>query len=370
VIASRTIVGLSVGSGLEGVDAAVVHIGGTGLAMVPQVEKSQRFPFSREVSDGLKLKLASPRAVGEALANAVRKLAPGDHFAIGLMTPPGGAFSTAAESVADRTGITTVTAFATRDVAAGGSGSPLTATADYLLHRESHEVLLLHLGEVTSLVALPANGKLNDTLAFDCGPGNRFLDALSLRCSRESVDHGNRAVQGKANDDLIAQWMHEPFLLRKPPKAVNRSDFDDTFIARVLDDAKQAGMTANDLLCTATHFVARCVSQSISHYLPHRERSVLLSGGGTRNGFLRHLLASQMPTISLMEHSLARKAAAAAVLTALMLDGVTASLPHLTGATGGRLLGRIVPGDLRHWSRAAAWVADQLADDYVMNHAA
>ncbi len=112
--ASRTIVGLSVGSGLEGVDAAVVHISGTGLAMVPRIEKSQRIPFSCEVRDGLQLKLASPRAVGEALANTVRKLAPGDHFAIGLMSPHAGAFSTAAEAVADRTGITTVAAFAVR----------------------------------------------------------------------------------------------------------------------------------------------------------------------------------------------------------------------------------------------------------------
>ena len=103
---SRSIVGLSIGSGLEGVDAALVRIDGLGLAAMPRVMKAQRVPFPGDLRDSLTLKRQPPpyRAVGDALATAVRKIASSagvdgrDLFCIGLFSPSGGAFSTAAET--------------------------------------------------------------------------------------------------------------------------------------------------------------------------------------------------------------------------------------------------------------------------------
>jgi anhydro-N-acetylmuramic acid kinase len=95
---------------------------------------------------------------------------------------------------------------------------------------------------------------------------------------------------------------------------------------------------------------------------------VLLTGGGVRNGFLCQLLAQQFEGLKVERAdgvglpALARNAAAAAVLTALMCDGVAGNLPHLTGAAGGRLLGHLAPGDGRNWARCAAWIADQTGD--------
>jgi anhydro-N-acetylmuramic acid kinase len=68
--------------------------------------------------------------------------------------------------------------------------------------------------------------------------------------------------------------------------------------------------------------------------------------------------------------ALSRNAAAAAVLAALTCDGVSGNLPVLTGATGGRLLGHISPGDNRNWARCAAWLADQAGDYPRTNRAA
>lgn len=368
---TRTIAGISVSGGLEGADVALLSVDGLGLAMTPSLVRSQRMPFSRELREGLHLKLASPRAMGEALASALRRVVENrELFCIGLLAPNGGAFSTAAEALADRSGITVLTSFASRDLAAGGSGGPLTPAADFLLaHSPREDRLLVHLGSVTTIVNLPAAGRWNDTLAFDAGPGSRFLDALVQRCTREMFDNGSRAVQGKSHDGLVSQWMHEPFLLRKPPKVIGKSDFDEAFASRVLDDCKREGLGLNDVLCTASHFVARCVGQSTRQWVKHtRPRTVALSGGGTRNGFLRQLLASQFaPDVPVLTETfglptLARKANAAAVLAALTLDGVTGNLPHLTGATGGRLMGRIVPGDPRNWGTVAAWAAEQMWD--------
>ena len=94
---------------------------------------------------------------------------------------------------------------------------------------------------------------------------------------------------------------------------------------------------------------------------------MLLTGGGVRNGFLWQLVGQQFdgPIARADEvgvPALARNAAAAAVLAALTFDGVAGNLPVLTGATGGRLLGHISPGDNRNWARCTAWLADQTGD--------
>src|SRR5205823_8507776 len=59
--------------------------------------------------------------------------------------------------VAERLGVTTVSDFRARDVAAGGQGVPLTALADYLLfsHPEENRVLI-HLGGLATVAYVPA----------------------------------------------------------------------------------------------------------------------------------------------------------------------------------------------------------------------
>ena len=102
---------------------------------------------------------------------------------------------------------------------------------------------------------------------------------------------------------------------------------------------------------------------------------MLLTGGGVRNGFLWQLVAQQFGgSVERADvtgvPAQARNACAAAVLAALTCDGVSGNLPVLTGASGGRLLGHITPGDNRNWARCAAWLADQTGDYPRANRAA
>jgi anhydro-N-acetylmuramic acid kinase len=115
-------------------------------------------------------------------------------------------------------------------------------------------------------------------------------------------------------------------------------------------------------LCTAAHFVARCVGQALTRHLPERPARVLLSGGGVRNGFLWKLLEQQLPQMPLETIDRygvpagARKAAAFAGLAALTLDGVPANLTTATGAAGSRLLGSLTPGSPANWARCLEWM--------------
>jgi anhydro-N-acetylmuramic acid kinase len=390
---SRLLIGLSIGSGFEAADAATVRAEGVGPGLAARVAGTSRVSLGAELRDAGRhlLRQADPwptafaRDLAAELAMATRKAmgATGsdlrDVLCAGLLTrlpdanpDPDRPSGSVADFLAEQTGLTVVAGFRGRDVAAGGSGHLPTAAADAVLFRDpGEERLLVHLGSVTSVLLIPPGGKPSELTGFEAGPGNRLLDdltALGTR-GRDSCDHGGtRAVQGRCLEPLLARWLAHPLLARKPPKAVPRAAFGAEFLTDAFEAARTGGGTLNDLLCTATHFVARCVGRECEAWLPPTSvtRRVLVSGGGTRNGFLWKLLEQQFPgqvverLDTLGVPAAARSAAAAAVLAGLTLDGVAANLPLVTGAAGGRLVGRIVPGDQRSWSACVAWMAEQV----------
>ncbi|MFM8270876.1 MAG: anhydro-N-acetylmuramic acid kinase [Gemmata sp.] len=397
----RTLLGLSVSSGLEGVDAAAVQVVGLGLDLNARVVAAPRVAFPPGVRDVFRAGGASPaalppgflRGIADTAAFAARQAlgkagaSPRDTFAVGLLEPARPAppipvhWPEVAERVAEQTGVTVLHGFADRDRAAGGTGRPLTAAADFLLFRDTSETrLLVHLGSVTTAVLVPAGAKLSDAFAFEAGPGNALLDSVLFHGTRgkEHCDAGGKqAVQGQCLEPLLARWAEHPHLTRSPPKAVHADAFGRSFLLAAFDAGRQLGAALPDLLCTATHLVARAVGGAcgLPPMKPEGARRVLLTGGGVRNGFLWQLVARRLGGAAERGDAagvpaLARNAACAAALAALTCDGVSGNLPVLTGATGGRLLGHIAPGDSRNWARCAAWLADQTGEYPRANRAA
>src|SRR5262249_10317247 len=149
---------------------------------------------------------------------------------------------------------------------------------------------------------------------------------------RETFDPGGKhAVQGCCMEPLLERWLSHPIIQRRPPRTIALQAFGDEFAAQAVQQAQQLQGGPHDLLCTATHFAARCVSQALTRYLPEPPARVLVSGGGVRNGFLWKLLEQQLPGLPLERidaHGVpagARKAVAFAGLAALTLDGVPAN---------------------------------------------
>ncbi|MFO0799343.1 MAG: anhydro-N-acetylmuramic acid kinase [Gemmataceae bacterium] len=389
----RVLVGLAVGSGLEGADAAVVRGPGVGLALTPAVPKAVRVLFPPAARDQLRPG-ASPtpdlvRNVADTLAHAARTVllqagvSTRDAFAAGLLPPARAAdnlipWAEVADRVAEQTGISVVHGFRGRDRAAGGTGQPITAAADFLLLKsDAEDRVLIHLGSVVQVVHVPAAGKLKDVTAFEAGPGNQLLDAMAFHGTRgrDLSDPGGRtAVQGRLRDELLTRWLDHPHLTRKPPKAVHADAFGRSFLLAAFDAARQLGAGLPDLMCSATHLIARAAAARVPP--PTGPRRVLLSGGGVRNGFLWQRLAQEFDGTPVSRSDdagvppLARNAAAAAVLAALTCDGVPGNLPVWTGAAGGRLVGQLTPGDGRNWARLLVWAADQAADTPRVNRAA
>lgn len=394
----RLLVGLAVGSGLEGVDAAAVRASAVGLDLAPTVVATARVVFPSVVRDAFRLPTAGGSGefasnVAETLVYALRQVltrvgaSPRDVFAAGLLEP-GRPLSDvrllwveAADRVAEQTGLTIVHGFRHRDRAAGGAGHPITAAADCLLFRSPSQTrLLIHLGAVASLLFLPPAAKLSSVVGFEAGPGNQLLDALVYHGTRGkelSDPGGKKAVQGRCLEPLLARWLEHPHLTRTPPKTVHAEAFGRSFLLAAFDAARQLNAGLPDLLCTATHLVARAIGDAAKRWLPVLPglRQDLVTGGGVRNGFLWQLVAQQFPDGIVRSDeagiaSLARNAAASAVLAALLCDGVAGNLSALTGAAGGRLLGQFAPGDGRNWARIAAWIAEQTGEYPRLNRAA
>jgi anhydro-N-acetylmuramic acid kinase len=387
----RLLIGLSFGSGLEGADAVMVRASSVGLELAPKASDAVRVAFPPAVRDAIRTPVGSSFAfslaaqLAEVAVHAVRQVllraraSPRDVFALGLLEPSrlpaelAISWSEVADRIAEQTGLTIVHGFRHRDRAAGGTGHPITAAADYLLFRSATEArLLIHLGAVSSILFLAAGAKVSAAIGFEAGPGNQLFDALVYHGTRgkESCDPGGkRAVQGRCLERLLARWLEHPHLTRMPPKSVHADAFGRSFLLAAFDAARQLNAGLPDLMCTATHLAARAVGDAARRFVPAGSvgKQILVTGGGVRNGFLWQLLAQQFPEGIARSNAagvvpLARNAAAAGILAALTCDGVDGNLPLLTGAGGGRLLGRLAPGDSRNWTRVAAWVADQAGE--------
>jgi anhydro-N-acetylmuramic acid kinase len=396
----RWYIGLSASESLFGVDAALVRVEGQGTELALRLDHYHHVPYARELRELLRqVRTATTielrhlgtlhRVLGETFALAVRqsleqrRLPQHEIFCIGC---PGQELWHDAENrfpahlslgmasvLAERTGLTTLTDFAGRDLAVGGHGWPLTTLVDVLFfHHPGEHRLLLHLGSVASVLSLPAqrlpHGR--NVIAFQAAPGTGLLDGLMrlLTNGREDVDSGGKhAVQGRCLEPLLERWLQHPFLQRRPPRCVPRNEFGPDFLNQAVEQAKQIEGNLHDVLCTMTHFVARALLQAIATHVPTPPARILLSGRGVRNGFLWHLLEQNfgsVPMEKIETHGIpteARKAVAFAGLAALTMDGVPVNIPGVTGATGPRLLGQFTPGSSGNWARCLAWMARQNA---------
>jgi anhydro-N-acetylmuramic acid kinase len=400
---SRWIIGLAPGSSLCGIDAVLLEVHGSGMDLGARVAHALHLPHGRDLRNLIqRLGSGAPaevksvgllnRLMGETFALAARQVADQARFSLqqvmcvscpglALWHEPDARYPSLLESgmpaiVAERTGLTTVSDFRTADLAAGGLATPVETLADYLLFSDTRENrVLVHLGGTATVVFLSAGCPHAEAAGFEAGPCNLFLDSLvrHLTGSRDSCDPGGKyAVQGRCIEPLLESWLTHAYWQRRPPKILSPAAFGDAFAAQAVQMARQHQWERNDLLCTATHLVARGISSAVRRFAPNSRLPdrLLLSGGGIRNGLLWHLLEQQLDgsvlarTDSVGVPAEYRRALAFGILAALTLDGVPANIPAATGAAGARLLGTFTPGSPQNWARCLAWMASQTAIGY------
>ena len=270
--------------------------------------------------------------------------------------------------LAEDCGCNVVSHFAQRDLAAGGMGGPLMAIPQWLLLGEQSGTsrLLLDVGRSVRLTLLPGGRREEDldaVLAFDVGPGTALLDRLSLQLSEGRLPYdpgGTLAVQGTKIQELIDRWLADPYFQETPPRWQPQGVCAEEALETTVRMAIDSGWSIRDLLCTATHFIARCIAVAVEEHLPgalSRIDELVISGGGQGNGLLLAEIGLQMqqrPVKRIADLGWPPgqlEAATAAVLAGMHLDRLAASRPALSGATAPRVLGQLTPGSPAAWGR-------------------
>lgn len=267
--------------------------------------------------------------------------------------------------IAQRTGVTTVGDFRPADIAAGGQGAPLVPFFDYLLYRHPRRGrVVLNIGGIANLTAIPARGKPEDVIAFDTGPGNMLLDALASLVTNGRVSYdaeGRLAASGTVSEPLLRSLLRLAYFHQPPPKTTGREQFGKDFLARYFlgrSGARPGSKKLRDALATATAFTAESIARGISDFVwpvfPVAE--CLVSGGGVKNLFLmdqlQQRLASQargreIQVISSDNTGVptdAKEAIAFAVLAYHTFHQKPSNLCAATGAQHPAILGKVAYG--------------------------
>lgn len=248
--------------------------------------------------------------------------------------------------IAERTGIVTVADFRRRDVAAGGQGAPLVPAFHAALFADAGEDrAVLNLGGIANLTLLPQQGEVR---GFDTGPGNGLLDAWALRHRGLGYDtEGRFAAEGSPCDALVEACLRDAYFALPPPKSSGR----DHFHLGWLDAQLQAlghSLSPADVQASLVELSARSIANDLRRWQP-RTRRVLACGGGVHNPVLMQALARAIAPASLQTTAAFGldpdfvEAAAFAWLARETLAGRPGNLPSVTGATGPRVLGAIIP---------------------------
>ena len=257
--------------------------------------------------------------------------------------------------VRERLGVPVISDFRPADLAAGGQAAPLVPMLDFCQYRSNtRNRVLLNLGGIANLTAIPASATIDDLLAFDTGPANMVIDATMQAAFRKPFDRGGRvAARGRILSPVVAEGLKLPYFAALPPKSCGREQFGAAFAMQLLERSVAAEGNEQDAVATATELTAASILDAYSRFCwPHlgqraplARTEVIAAGGGVLNATLMRRLSEAFAAlgvrVSIAKDAQAKEAMAFALLGWLTWHDLPGNIPAATGARGVRVLGKI-----------------------------
>jgi anhydro-N-acetylmuramic acid kinase len=346
------------GTSLDGVDAALVDLGGASARLVathftPYPDPLRLALIALHASEArldeaasLAIELTELYAQGclELLKNGAAVAAIGCHGQT-VRHEPGRGYTVQLVNgalLAERTGVTAVTDFRSRDVAAGGQGAPLVPAFHAACFRDPARTrVIVNLGGIANVTYLPRQGLVT---GFDTGPGNILLDAWARSAfGAERDTDGAIAASGRVVEELLERMLADEYFSLAPPKSTGRDRFNDAWLRRF----SLAAYRREDVQATLTELTARTVACAIEAYCPGTAE-LFACGGGVHNRELMRRLGARVSARTASSAELGMdpdwvEAMAFAWLARRTLAREPGNLPEVTGARGARVLGAIYP---------------------------
>lgn len=378
------VIGLISGTSADAVDAAICEIAGAPPHLSARIVQAITFPYPEGFQARILEACLPDRSRVDRLCQLNADL--GEHFAaaaqavirsagltaaeidlIGshgqtvwhMVQPDGTATATLqiteAAIIAERTGITTISNFRPRDIAAGGQGAPLTSYADWLLLRHAeHWRAIQNIGGIGNVTFLPPQAdSCSAPLAFDTGPGNALIDGVTTLITggaRAYDRDGQIAAQGRVDGDWLAALLKHPYYQRRPPKTTGRELFGAEMAAELLTEGRARGLRDADVVATLTALTAASIADAYARFAPAPPAEVILGGGGARNPELVRMLRARLAPAAVLTHEAVgvdsdnKEALVFALLAHETWHARPGTHPALTGARHASVLGQITPG--------------------------
>ncbi len=257
--------------------------------------------------------------------------------------------------IAAKTGVPVVSDFRPADMAVGGKGAPLVPFLDYALYRHRrYGRIVQNLGGIANLTAIPPRSLPEEVVAFDTGPGNMVIDAVTEHLFERPFDRNGRfAARGEPIERALQQLLRNPFFRQKPPKTAGREQFGREFVRELLHLCRRAD--EHDIVATATALTARSIGIAVRKFVlplvepPMRFRELVVSGGGTKNLTLMRMIREELAPLKMRVRtsddfglpSEAKEAVAFAMLAYQTWRHLPSNIPSATGAQRPAILGKV-----------------------------
>ncbi len=258
-------------------------------------------------------------------------------------------------AIASASGVPVVSNFRPADMFAGGQGAPLVSLLDYVLFADTKRGRILqNIGGIANLTAIPARATPAAVIAFDTGPGNMIIDALTQSLFNKPYDrNGALAARGRVLAHALKAALRHPFFRLQPPRTAGREQFGREFATAFLASCQKISLKPEDAIATATALtaesIARSYAQLIAPHMKTRAVDYIVSGGGARNRTLMSMLANHLELLGChlsasAEFGLpveAKEATAFALLAWQTWHHLAGNVPAATGAARPAILGQV-----------------------------
>jgi len=371
------VAGVMSGTSADGINVAIIRARGRGATTRFELLEHREFPFPAAVRRTILSVMNGKAAVsdlarlnfllGQLYAGAVNKTAQQAKRKLDLIGCHGQTLYHQGEAasflghkiactwqtgegavIAAQTGVPVVGDFRPADMAAGGKGAPLVPFLDFLLYRHRRiGRIVLNIGGIANLSAIPAGASAEQVVAFDTGPGNMVIDAVTARWFGKAYDRDGRiAAAGTVREPVVRALLALPYFRRRPPKTAGREEFGREFAA---DFMRRCGRAPrHDIVATATALTAQSIAGAVRAFLAPREfGEMIVSGGGAKNRALMRMLSAELPELKMRcsdEFGLpgeAKEAAAFALMAYQTWQRVSSNVPSATGAKRAAVLGKV-----------------------------
>ena len=260
-----------------------------------------------------------------------------------------------ASLIAAEIGVPVVSNFRPADMSAGGQGAPLVSMLDYVLFADPKRGRVLqNIGGIANMTAMPAACTADALIAFDTGPGNMVMDALTQELFNKPYDrNGAIAGRGQVLDPVVEKMLRNPYFAMKPPRTAGREEFGREYAAKFLAACQRISRKPEDALATATALTAQSIARSFEQFVLNKIQGkpvdYIVSGGGARNKTLMSMLSARLEPLGCKVTTIesfgfpaeAKEAAAFALLAWLTWHRLPGNVPAATGAKRAAILGQI-----------------------------